>query len=369
MQKGQGFMHTVGEFPTTRPPKWLHNGIQNITYQDILTDRLTLLGNWRFYQCLIHPFWHDPAILHGLEEMFRIFMPANLICKSYETLDTEHDFVPYVPLDDSAVGATHEMMIEIIKRMLNDMKDEAPPSPKVIEDACECYQARLCHDFTSDDVEDIHICQEHSASHESRQSQHNRHPGLRDLMIPTGVQGTQPSPPPTFSIFHLSGSPDSPQFLVEDLASLPHAFAASQATKSFNMSSTPLAQVTGKRPYIGTYTPKPGRSSAVSVPSLASTAVDPVDRARLRTDTTTSLMSSSTSTSSSKATQPSDTQCLQYPISQTILEPEFFHGLPTFNLHGSASTGLVHTTLPAIHKDEDGDEDNQSRKKPCWQGL
>ncbi|KAG1859561.1 hypothetical protein DFJ58DRAFT_840138 [Suillus subalutaceus] len=261
---------------------------------DILTDRLASLGNWRFYRCLIHPFWRDPAILRGLEEMFRIFMPANLIRESDETLDTERDFVPYVPLDDSAVGATHEMMIDIIKRMLKDMKDEAPPSPKVIEDAQEICTRQEC-----------------SASHESRQSQNNRHPGL---MIPPGIPGHW------------------------------------------------------KRPYLGTYTPKPGRSSAVSAPSPA---VDSVDRARLRTDTTMSLPSSSTSTSTSSRvpTQPSDTQRLQYPISQTILGPDFFHGLPSFNLHGSASTGLVHTTLPAIHEDEDGDENNRSRKKPRWQGL
>lgn len=105
-------------------------------------DRLASLGNWRFYRCLIHPFLCDPVILHGLEEMFCIFMSTNLIRKSYETLDAERNFVPYVPLDDSAVGATHEM-INIIKHILKDMKDEAPPSPKVIEDACEHYQARL----------------------------------------------------------------------------------------------------------------------------------------------------------------------------------------------------------------------------------
>ncbi|KAG0699444.1 hypothetical protein DFH29DRAFT_1001955 [Suillus ampliporus] len=361
------FTHPLA--PWTRPPKWLRNGIQNITYQDILMDRLASLGNWRFYRCLIHPFWRDPAILRGLEEMFHIFMPVNLIHESYETLDAEHDFVPYVPLDDSAVDVTHEKMIEIIKHMLQHMKDEAPPSPKVIEDAREHYQARLRHDFTSDNAEDIRIRQERSTSHESRQSQHNRCAGLRDLVIPTGIQGAQSSPPPTFGIFHLSGSPDSPQFLMEDLASLPHASAASQATKLYNMSSTPLAHITGKRPYLGTYAPKPGRSSAVSAPSLTSTAIDPVDRARLRADTTNSLPSSSTSTSSSKAMKPSDTQHLQYPISQTFLGPEIFRGLPSFNLHGSASTGLVHTTLPAIHEDEDGDEDNRSRKKPRWQGL
>ncbi|KAG1844084.1 hypothetical protein DFJ58DRAFT_731389 [Suillus subalutaceus] len=286
---------------------------------------LASLGNWRFYQCLIHPFWHDPAIPHGLEEMFHIFMPANLIRESYETLDAERDFVPYVPLDDSAVGATHEMMINIIKHMLKDMKDEAPPSPKVIEDARERYQARLRHDFTNDDAEEIRTRQERSASRESCQSQNNRRPGL---MIPPGVPGSQSSPPPTFGIFHSSGSPDSPHFLAEDLASLPRASAASRAMKSFNMSSTPLAQVTGKRPYLGTYTPKPGRSSAVSAPSPA---VDSVDRVRLRTDTTMSLPSSSTSTSTSSRvpTQPSDTQRLQYHISQTILGPDFFHGLPS----------------------------------------
>jgi hypothetical protein len=238
-------------------------------------------------------------------------MPTNLIRESYETLEAEHDFVPYVPLDDSAVGATHEMMIDIIKCMLKDMKDEAPPSPKVIEDTRERYQARLHHDFTNDDAEEIRTRQEHSASRESHQFQNNRRPGL---MIPPGIPGSQCSPPPTFGIFHSSGSPDSPHFLVEDLASLPCASAASQVMKSFNISSAPLAQVTGKRPYLGTYTPKPGRSSAVSAPSPA---VDSVDRARLKTDTTMSLPSSSTSTSTSSRipTQPSDTQRLQYPIS------------------------------------------------------
>ncbi|KAG1811062.1 hypothetical protein EV424DRAFT_1542700 [Suillus variegatus] len=333
-------------------------------------DRLASLGNWRFYRCLIHPFWRNPVILRGLEEMFRIFMPVNLIRECYETLDAECDFVPYVPLDDSAVDVTHEKMIEIIKCMLKDMKDEAPPSPKVIEDAHERYRARLHHDFTSNDAENIRTRQEHSASHEMHQSQHNSRTGLRELTIPTGIQGAQSSPPPTFGIFHLSGSPDSPHFLVEDLASLPRASAASQATKPYSMSSAPLAQVTGKRPYLGTYAPKPGRLSAASVSSsasLTSTAVDPVDRARFRTDTTASLPSSSTS--SSKAMQPSNTHRLQYPISQTILGPNFFRGLPSFHLHGSASTGLVHTTLPAIHEDEGGDEDNRSRKKPRWQGI
>ncbi|KAG2051736.1 hypothetical protein BDR06DRAFT_1010224 [Suillus hirtellus] len=160
--------------------------------------------------CLLRIAFHDSAIIHGLEEMFQIFMPANLIYETYETLNAEYDFVPYVPLDDSAIGVTYEQMIEIIKCMLKEMKDKTPPSPKAIEDTYEYYQARLHHDFTSDGVEDICICQEHNASCEVCQSQHNRCHGLRDLTIPTNVQSSQSSPSPTFYIFHVFESPNSP---------------------------------------------------------------------------------------------------------------------------------------------------------------
>ena len=265
-------------------------------------------------------------------------MPANLIHKHYETLDAEHDFVPYVPLDDSVVDATHEKMIEIVKRMLKDMSNEAPPSPKVVEDAREHYQERLHHDFTSDD-----------GASQSHQSQSNSG-------TPTGVQGPLSSPPPTFGIFHSSGSPDSPHFLAPDLDGLPSASDISWAFIS--MCSALLAPVTGKRPYPrGTYAPRSRRPSAVtasSSASLTSTTVEPGDRARYRTDATVSFPSSSTS--SSKAVQPSDTH----------RHPNIFPVLPSFKLDGSASTGLQHH-LPTIDEDEGDDDDDHSRKKHRWE--
>jgi len=91
------------------PPTWLCNGLQTMSYQDILNHRLMSVGNWEYYSWLVHPFWEDEAILSGLKELFDIFMTGDLIkkrdCRGGAGYDPSKaaDVVCKVPLKDEAI--------------------------------------------------------------------------------------------------------------------------------------------------------------------------------------------------------------------------------------------------------------------------
>jgi hypothetical protein len=93
--------------PLFEPPTWLRNGLQTMSYQDILIHRLTSLRNWKYYSRLVHPFWHDEAILRGLKELFHIFMTDDLIIEEHGRAPYDPskaaDIVYKLPLEDEAI--------------------------------------------------------------------------------------------------------------------------------------------------------------------------------------------------------------------------------------------------------------------------
>ena len=134
-----------------RPMASLRNGFQNITYDEILQERISRLGHWRYFKTLVNPFWWDPAILDGMEEMFKIFMPVELLADDLQPPPKGHSFVPPLAVNDEAVHVTHDRMIEIVERILKNMRDENPPSLEVVESARCRYEKKLQHDLTTDD--------------------------------------------------------------------------------------------------------------------------------------------------------------------------------------------------------------------------
>src|ERR1700710_1063294 len=136
------------------PPNWLRNGIKNISYKTIVGGRLQSLGNWLFFEQLVLDFWHDPAILDGLKEMFEIFMPVNLTTgldlgrKRKRAEDASPE--ARITVNDAAIDVTHEKMIDIVKRILDNMVDEPAPSRAQVEQVRKRYGERLrCDLFSS----------------------------------------------------------------------------------------------------------------------------------------------------------------------------------------------------------------------------
>jgi hypothetical protein len=127
--------------PITRIPAWLRQGgFETMTYQSIVDDRLDTLGNWKCYRAMINPFWHDDAIIQGLEKMFNIFMDPQLLRVADCYPASGEKFVPRSFIDESAVRATHQDMISIIESILAGMKDEPAPSSSAVKGARARYQ-------------------------------------------------------------------------------------------------------------------------------------------------------------------------------------------------------------------------------------
>jgi len=133
------------------PMASLLDNFQDIRYYDIVQERMSRLGHWRYFKSLVNPFWWDPAILDGMEEMFKIFMPVELFTDDLRPPPEGHSFLPPLTVNDEAVQVTHDRMIEIVERILQNMRDEDPPSLEVVESARCRYEKKLQHDLTADD--------------------------------------------------------------------------------------------------------------------------------------------------------------------------------------------------------------------------
>ncbi|KAG1758079.1 hypothetical protein EDD22DRAFT_957218 [Suillus occidentalis] len=95
------------------PPFWMRAGLQHFTFHDVLESRLQTLGNWAYYQSLIQPYWHDSAILQGLEKMFNIFMSKEMVhAVPGEGFQVSLDFNH---------GLRHDELIDIVNDILIGM--------------------------------------------------------------------------------------------------------------------------------------------------------------------------------------------------------------------------------------------------------
>jgi hypothetical protein len=236
-----------------RPPNWLRNGVQKISYQAILAGRLQSLGNWLFFEQLVLDFWHDRAILDGLKEMFDIFMPSNLTMgldlerkrKRPEGASPE----PRIVVNDAAIDVTHEKMIDIVKRILDKMVDEPAPSRTEVEEARKRYGERLQYDFLSPE-DGTHSRPPSRARSASRESQRRggiakpsgvTKPTKRPITNQRELSHLQPpSDGTSFHLFHSSGSPDSPHFHHTDMGAMPSVAAANRIYSSSVRQAPPL---------------------------------------------------------------------------------------------------------------------------------
>ncbi|KAG1765980.1 hypothetical protein EV702DRAFT_1151040 [Suillus placidus] len=91
------------------PPFWMQAGLYHYTFRDTL-------GNWEYYKSLIRPYWHDAAILMGMEKMFNIFMPKGLAqAKSGGGIKFNLAF-------NQDLG--HDQLIDIVEEILTGMGND-----------------------------------------------------------------------------------------------------------------------------------------------------------------------------------------------------------------------------------------------------
>jgi hypothetical protein len=165
-----------------------------MTYQSIVDDRLETLGNWRRYKAMINPFWHDDAIIQGLEKMFNIFMNPELLVDHYPDARRPvpgQKFVPRSFIDENAVRVTHQDMISIIESILAGMKDESAPSSKVVERARARYQAILdSRDVLDVDHDPVFADNQPSPQPPSSPTKRPKQPSIYRLRAPAKISAT-----------------------------------------------------------------------------------------------------------------------------------------------------------------------------------
>ena len=255
------------------PPNWLRSGVQNISYKTIVGGRLQSLGNWSFFEQLVLDFWHDPAILDGLKEMFEIFMPLNLTTpldrerkrKRAEGTSPE----ARIMVNDAAIDVTHEKMIDIVKRILDNMADEPAPSRAEVEEARKQYSERLrCDLFSSPEDNNS---RPPSASSESQpltgQIKCRISKQKRKQKIIQDAKSANVPASPTFHLFHSAGSADSPHFINTDMESIPSVAAATRIFASTSSAST--SSVIGHKRQHSLHLPAPWTTGAVPPDDLA----------------------------------------------------------------------------------------------------
>ena len=123
---------------------------------------------------------------------------------------------------------THERMIEIVQRILDNMKDEAPPSAAVIAEACARYQEMLVH-VPGDDGDDGNgaATLKRGSSTNSKRRVDELYDPLASgqvFTLPPGGSGSIISFPSgsssgSFSMYSLGGGP---QFITRNFHSLPN---------------------------------------------------------------------------------------------------------------------------------------------------
>ena len=239
------------------PPNWLRNGIKNISYKTIVGGRLQSLGNWLFFEQLVLDFWHDPAILDGLKEMFEIFMPVNLTTgldlgrKRKRAEDASPE--ARITVNDAAIDVTHEKMIDIVKRILDNMVDEPAPSRAQVEQARKRYGERLrCDLFSS--PEDADSRPPSACSESQPRGGVTKPSGITKKIKPRPTKQkiaqkiSQPANTPggaSYHLFHAAGSPDSPHYRDTDMGSLPSVAVANRVYASASAMAT--SSVAGRK--------------------------------------------------------------------------------------------------------------------------
>lgn len=223
------------------PPNWLRSSIQNLSYKTIVAGRLRSLGNWSFFEQLVLDFWLDPAIINGLKEMFEIFMPLDLTTplelerrlKRAERTSPESRII----VNDAAIDVTHEKMIDIVKRILDNMADEPAPSRAEVEEARKRYGERLrCDLFSSSEDNDSRP--QASASTLTKPS---KRPITKQKVIqPLDANLANLPAGSSFQLWHAAGSPDSPHFANADMNRIPSVAAANRIFASTSSESVPV---------------------------------------------------------------------------------------------------------------------------------
>jgi len=228
------------------PPNWLRSGVQNISYKTIVGGRLQSLGNWSFFEQLVLDFWHDPAILYGLKEMFEIFMPLNLTTpldqerKRKRAEGTSPGRRGRIIINDAAIDVTHEKMIDIVKRILDNMADEPAPSRAEVEEARKQYGEKLrCDLFSSPEDDDSRPPSRPPSA--SSESQPPKRRGSEKKPIQDANPANNPAGP-SYHIFHSQGSANSLHITHTDMNSMPTVAAANRI-----FASTTTSPVIGQK--------------------------------------------------------------------------------------------------------------------------
>jgi hypothetical protein len=143
-----GSTSSADEFNITAvPPIWMRPGVAEYKFHDVLVSRLSTLGNWKYYQGFIQPYWRHEAILSGMEKMFNIFMSQDMF--------STRNVGSYMATDISFnQDLRHDKLIAIVKEIIQgikgpaskdimDMVREGIPVHKLISDGRARYKSLL----------------------------------------------------------------------------------------------------------------------------------------------------------------------------------------------------------------------------------